>query len=86
MEPSRLTWRKSTYSGTNGGNCVEVGTWRKASYSGTNGGDCVEVTRYLPRTVAVRDSKDPHGPVLTIESAVWRDFIADVKAGRPGLT
>ena len=55
--------------------------WRKASYSGTNGGGCVEVARDLPRVVAVRDSKDPNGPVLTIGSADWRHFIADVKAG-----
>jgi len=55
-------------------------TWRKASYSGNGGGDCVEVARNLPGEIAVRDSKDPHGPVLTIESAMWRDFIADVKA------
>jgi Domain of unknown function (DUF397) len=55
--------------------------WRKSSYSGNGGGNCVEVARYLPRTVAVRDSKDRHGPVLTIESARWRDFIADVKGG-----
>ena len=54
--------------------------WRKASYSGTNGGGCVEVARNLPRVVAVRDSKDPNGPVLTIESADWRHFIANVKA------
>jgi hypothetical protein len=54
--------------------------WRKASYSGTNGGGCVEVARDLPDTVAVRDSKDPNGPVLTIESADWRDFVAEVKA------
>jgi Domain of unknown function (DUF397) len=36
-------WRKSTRSGDNGGNCVEVAPWRKASRSGDNGGDCVEV-------------------------------------------
>lgn len=24
MEPSRLTWRKASYSTTNGGGCVEV--------------------------------------------------------------
>jgi hypothetical protein len=54
--------------------------WRKASYSGTNGGGCVEVARDLPGTVAVRDSKDPNGPVLAIASADWRHFIADVKA------
>lgn len=54
--------------------------WYKSSYSGNGGGDCVEVARNLPGGIAVRDSKDPHGPILTIESARWRDFIADVKA------
>jgi Domain of unknown function (DUF397) len=54
--------------------------WHKSSYSGNGGGDCVEVACNLPGEIAVRDSKDPHGPVLTIESAMWRDFIADVKA------
>ena len=60
--------------------------WRKSSRSGDNGGACVEVARNLPRVVAVRDSKDPHGPVLTVESAGWRAFIADVKAGQHDLT
>ncbi len=55
--------------------------WRKASKSSSNGGACVEVARNLPRVVAVRDSKNPGGPVLTIEPAGWQDFIADVKAG-----
>ena len=59
--------------------------WRKATRSTSNGGNCVEVARNLPGIVAVRDSKDPHGPVLTLEAAGWRDFIADVKAGRHGL-
>jgi hypothetical protein len=62
--------------------CAE---WRKSAKSGGNGGNCVEVACNLPRTVAVRDSKDPHGPVLAIESAGWRDFIADVKADRYDL-
>ena len=56
--------------------------WRKASYSGNGGGSCVEVATNMPATVVVRDSKDLRGPVLTVESAEWRDFIADVKAGR----
>jgi Domain of unknown function (DUF397) len=38
-----MTWRKASYSTSNGGNCVEVGVWRKASYSTNNGGACVEV-------------------------------------------
>ncbi|MET9529368.1 DUF397 domain-containing protein [Streptomyces sp. NPDC006649] len=42
-------WRKSSYSGSTGGECVECtvidgAAWRKSSYSGTNGGDCVECT------------------------------------------
>ena len=40
-------------------------TWRKSSYSGSNGGNCIEVTT-APGTVAVRDSNDPHGPMLTV--------------------
>ncbi|HEX4833994.1 MAG TPA: DUF397 domain-containing protein [Trebonia sp.] len=38
-----MTWRKSSYSSVNGGNCVEVGIWRKSTYSTSNGGDCVEI-------------------------------------------
>jgi len=40
----------------------------------------------LPRVVAVGDSKDPDGPVQTIEASGWQTFIADVKAGEYGLT
>jgi hypothetical protein len=40
-----MDWRKSSYSDSNGGDCVEVasGDWRKPSYSNSNGGSCVEV-------------------------------------------
>jgi hypothetical protein len=86
METLEWRWRKSSYSGNGGSNCVEVGAaWHKSSYSGNGGADCVEVARDLPRTVAVRDSKDPHGPVLTMEPTDWREFIAEVKAGRHDL-
>ena len=30
--------------------------------------------------IAVRDSKDPHGPALTFTARHWRDFIAAIKA------
>lgn len=60
--------------------------WRKTSYSGNGGSDCVEVATSRPGAVAVRDSKDPHGPMLTLEPTPWRNFIADVKAGRHDLT
>ena len=39
-------WRKSSYSGNSGANCVEVTTWRKSSFSGNNGTDCVEVASW----------------------------------------
>jgi hypothetical protein len=55
--------------------------WRKASYSSNNGGNCVEVARNIANVVAVRDSKDPHGPVLSLAPGVWRAFLADVKDG-----
>ncbi|GAA2633308.1 DUF397 domain-containing protein [Streptomyces axinellae] len=39
-----LVWFKSTYSNTEGGNCVEIAlSWYKSSYSNTDGGNCVEV-------------------------------------------
>jgi hypothetical protein len=41
MEFSHVTWRKASYSSSNGA-CVEVGVWSKSSYS-TSTGDCVEV-------------------------------------------
>ncbi len=52
--------------------------WRKSSRSGTNGGNCVEVSTNLP-VVAVRDSKDPDGPVLTVEPAAWTAFTGTLK-------
>jgi hypothetical protein len=54
--------------------------WRKSSHSGGNG-NCVEVARNLTDVVAVRDSKDRHGPVLILTRAQWDDFTAGVKAG-----
>ncbi|MBA0127719.1 DUF397 domain-containing protein [Haloechinothrix sp. YIM 98757] len=70
-EHTGLTWRKSSFSGTNGG-CVEV-AWRTSSYSGGNG-DCVEVALH-PATVAVRDSKDPAGGHLHAPADAWRAFL-----------
>jgi hypothetical protein len=75
-------WRKSSYSGTNGRNCVEVAHWRKSSFSGSNGGACVEVAQSLPSVVAVRDSKDPDGPRLAFTPSEWQEFAARVKAGQ----
>ncbi|MFE5585340.1 DUF397 domain-containing protein [Kitasatospora sp. NPDC056531] len=78
-----LTWRKSSYSGNDGGDCVEVAlAWRKSSYSGTNGGNCIEVAPgFLPGAVPVRDSKDPQGPVLLFSASAWKSFVSGVQTG-----
>lgn len=55
--------------------------WRTSRRSSGNGGNCVEVADNLPDVVAVRDSKDPTGPVLAFDPAVWREFVAEAKAG-----
>ncbi|WP_432151228.1 DUF397 domain-containing protein [Streptomyces sp. bgisy029] len=54
----------------------------KSSYSSGNG-ECVEVARNIPRTVAVRDSKRPHGPVVTLAPAAWVAFTADLRRQQP---
>jgi hypothetical protein len=76
IDLSGAVWRKSSRSGGNGGACVEVATlWRKSSRSGSNGGNCVEVATGRPGVVAVRDSTDPAGPVLTVPADAWRTFL-----------
>jgi hypothetical protein len=81
METLEWRWRKSSYSGNGGSNCVEVGTlWRKSSYSGNGGGNCVEVAHSLPGVVGVRDSKDPDGPILMISRDQWASFITRVRS------
>jgi len=58
-----------------------VAHWRRSSYSGT-GNNCVEVVGRLPEGIAVRDSKDPHGPQLTFTATEWETFTRRLKAGR----
>jgi hypothetical protein len=55
--------------------------WRKSSRSSGGGsGDCVEVAD-LDTAVAVRDSKDPDGPVLAFGPTAWREFVQKTKHG-----
>lgn len=54
--------------------------WRKSSRSGSQGGDCVEVAA-LARMVALRDSKDPAGPVLRLSSGGWAALLNEIKTG-----
>ena len=75
-----IQWRKSSYSGDQGGSCVECAplgglTWRKSSYSGDQGGDCLEIAELPGATVAVRDSKTPTGPTLAFPPAAFTSFV-----------
>ncbi|MFI7383401.1 DUF397 domain-containing protein [Streptomyces sp. NPDC049813] len=80
--PAATQWRKSSYSGTNGGDCVEVAAlWRKSSYSGTNGGECVEVAA-LPAAVAVRDSKNLDAGPFRVTPAAFTAFVTAASLGR----
>lgn len=58
-------------------------TWCRSSFS--NEGDasqtnCVEVAELADR-VAMRDSKDPAGPVLAFTNVEWQAFLGGVRAG-----
>ncbi len=61
MDLTSATWRTSTYSGNNGGNCVEVGN--------------------ADHRIAIRDSKDPHGPILAFDPKDCHQFADQVRAG-----
>jgi Domain of unknown function (DUF397) len=54
--------------------------WRKSRYSNPSG-ECVEFARLPARQVAVRDSRDPEGPVLVFAHTEWGAFLAAVRGG-----
>ncbi|NSC21956.1 DUF397 domain-containing protein [Streptomyces albus subsp. chlorinus] len=57
--------------------------WVKSSYSSQDGGDCLEwspVTATTTGTVPVRDSKKPHGPILTFPTDAFTTFVTSLKA------
>lgn len=60
-------------------------TWRKSSYSNSSGGECVEVCDDFAAVVPVRDSKNPHGPVLAFGAPGWASFVSAVKVGTLGV-
>lgn len=76
----------SSRNGSDGVQCLDAAAiWRKSSHSGGDHTDCVEVTS-LPtrRLVAVRDSKNPEGPVLAFALPAWSTFLNLIKTGHLG--
>lgn len=90
QSPAKAQWRKSSYSGSGGGDCIECaplnGTeWRKSSYSGNTGGECIEFAQaQCNESVAIRDSKDPEGPVFTISPGTFARFVKAAADGGLG--
>jgi Domain of unknown function (DUF397) len=68
MDLTGAAWRKSTYSGGNGGTCVEV-----AVVPGSKEGS--------DHVIALRDSKNPDGPALIFTLDEWKAFTAGVNDG-----
>ncbi|MGW3199225.1 DUF397 domain-containing protein [Streptomyces sp. NPDC001118] len=58
-------WRKSSYSGGNEGQCVEVKDARETSFNG----------------IGIRDSKYPDGAALLVSPAAFASFVADAASG-----
>ncbi|MGV9353459.1 DUF397 domain-containing protein [Streptomyces misionensis] len=65
IDLSSVTWRKSSYSNPDGGECLEVSDdllaaarWRKSSHSNPDGGACLEVSDHL--RAAARWRKSSH--------------------------
>lgn len=73
MDLTGAKWRKSSYSGGNGGTCVEI-----AVVAGSKEGS--------DRVIAVRDSKDPDGAALIFTPDEWHAFTAGVRDGEFGLS
>ncbi|MCB5168474.1 DUF397 domain-containing protein [Streptomyces bambusae] len=76
MSNSELRWFKSSYSSSDGDNCIEVAlSWHKSTYSSGDGDDCVEVATCPCDTVHVRDSKVQDGPQLALTPTAWTAFV-----------
>ncbi|MFI1012801.1 DUF397 domain-containing protein [Streptomyces sp. NPDC020965] len=63
FDPRSADWIKSSYSGPEGGQCIE---WSPAVAATTG-------------VVPVRDSKNPGGPLLTLSSAAFAGLVEFAK-------
>jgi Domain of unknown function (DUF397) len=53
-------------------------TWRKSTYSDANGNACIEVAT-APHGVAVRDTTNRAGAILSVPPAAWTAFLATIR-------
>ena len=60
---------------------LTAATWHKSSYSNQDGGQCLEVADGFAPVVPVRDSKNPHGPVLAFAADDWSSFVSALNDG-----
>ncbi|MDG5804355.1 DUF397 domain-containing protein [Streptomyces ossamyceticus] len=60
VEPTATQWRKSSYSGDEGGQCVEIAAPPASTPT---------------PTLLVRDSKNPAGPHLSLGPAAFVSFL-----------
>jgi hypothetical protein len=59
--------------------------WRRSTRSGPYSDNCVEVA-FVDGAIAMRDSKNPNGPVLIFTPAEWDAFVEGAKDGEFDLT
>lgn len=82
MTSSQLRWFKSSYSSSQGDNCIEVAlSWHKSTYSGSEGDSCVEVAA-CTEAIHIRDSKVTAGPELAVAPTAWVAFLGGVAGTR----
>ncbi|MEV0257735.1 DUF397 domain-containing protein [Streptomyces sp. NPDC050732] len=56
--------------------------WFTSSYSNDQGGECVEAGRMRDGSMAIRDSKSPHGPAFVFPAPTWGSFLNAVQSGQ----
>lgn len=56
--------------------------WTKSTRSNGSGGNCVETSPLHDGGMAVRDSKNPAGPILFFTPDEWSAFVGGVKDGQ----
>ncbi|NGO67459.1 DUF397 domain-containing protein [Streptomyces boncukensis] len=58
--------------------------WFTSTYSDNQGGECVECASLACGAMAVRDSKNPHGPAPAFGRDAWSSFVAALGDGTLG--